>query len=190
MVEVMPASSDSPRISNEPRISIEEWSEGDLDLLRQTNSPEMTEHLGGPESEEQLLRRHRRDVDLAGTGTGRMFRAVLLPELAVVGSVGYWEKVWQGETVYETGWGVLPPYQGRGIAPAAAVAAASRAAAEGKHRFVHAFPSVDHPASNAVCRKAGFEFVAECDFEYPPGTKIRCNDWRLDLTTLLTSPHS
>lgn len=25
--------------------------------------------------------------------------------------------------------------------------------------------------------------VSACDFEYPPGNPIRCNDWRLDLTT-------
>jgi hypothetical protein len=40
---------------------------------------------------------------------------------------------------------------------------------------------VHHDASNAVCRKAGFELVGECDFEYPPGNHIRSNDWRLAL---------
>jgi hypothetical protein len=41
---------------------------------------------------------------------------------------------------------------------------------------------VDHHASNAVCRRAGFELVGECRFEYPPGTFIRSDDWRLPLT--------
>jgi hypothetical protein len=62
------------------------------------------------------------------------------------------------------------------------VAAVASARAERKHRFLHAFPSVDNAASNALCRKIGFLFVAECDFEYPPGSIMRCNDWRLDLT--------
>jgi hypothetical protein len=31
--------------------------------------------------------------------------------------------------------------------------------------------------------RVGFTFVTEIDFEYPPGTLLRCNDWRLDLTT-------
>ncbi|MEA2504476.1 MAG: hypothetical protein QOG36_1519 [Actinomycetota bacterium] len=164
------------------QVRIEPWKEDDLALLRRKNAPEMMEHLGGPETEDRILRRHRRYVDLAGTGTGRMFSIVLLPEGEAVGSVGYWERVWAEETVYETGWSVLPPFQGRGIATAAVVAAVASARAERKHRFLHAFPSVDNAASNALCRKVGFQFVAECDFEYPPGSIMRCNDWRLDLT--------
>jgi len=48
---------------------------------------------------------------------------------------------------------------------------------------VHAFPSVDNPPSNAICRKLGFELLEAIDFEYPPGSGgvLRCNDWRLDL---------
>jgi RimJ/RimL family protein N-acetyltransferase len=165
-----------------PQVRIEPWSDRDFDLLRRANAPEMTEHLRGPETEEQLLVRHRRYVDIDGTETGRMFRVVLLPEGVAVGTTGYWERTWRDETVYETGWGVLPEYQGKGIAVAAAAAAVERAGAERKHRYIHAFPSIENPASNAICRRAGFSLVAECDFEYPPGTFMRCNDWRLDLT--------
>src|SRR5205823_11813740 len=52
---------------------------------------------------------------------------------------------------------------------------------EGKHRFLHAFPSVDNAPSNAICRKLGFTFLEVCDFEFPPGNPLRCNDWRLNL---------
>ncbi|WP_440069360.1 GNAT family N-acetyltransferase [Streptosporangium sp. OZ121] len=166
---------------NAPLVRLDPWAETDLDLLRRINAPEMTDHLGGPETEEKLLDRHRRYVDIAGKETGRMFSVVLLPGLQRVGSIGYWERAWRGETVYETGWSVLPEFQGRGIAVAAALAVIARAREEGRHRYVHAYPSVDHPASNAICRKAGFQFVAECDFEYPPGNAIRCNDWLVDL---------
>ncbi|WP_440086780.1 hypothetical protein [Streptosporangium sp. LJ11] len=55
------------------------------------------------------------------------------------------------------------------------------AAHKHRHRYLHAYPSVDHPASNAICRKLGFFLLGERDFEYPPGTTMRCNDWRLDL---------
>lgn len=48
-------------------------------------------------------------------------------------------------------------------------------------RHLHAFPSVSNSASNAICRKLGFRFVAEVDFEYPPGSMIRSNDCCLDL---------
>jgi RimJ/RimL family protein N-acetyltransferase len=157
------------------RVAIEPWTDADLPVLQAQNTPEMTRYLGGPESDEKLLDRHRRYV--AGSD---MFRIVLLPERAVVGSTGYWEKSWQGEDVYETGWAVLPGYQGRGIALAAVQAVVARAAAEGTRRSLHAYPSVDNGPSNALCRKAGFELVAVCDFEYR-GHPLRCNDWRLDL---------
>jgi len=166
-------------------VRIEQWAETDLELLRRSNVPAMTEHLGGPETEEKILARHRKYVAIAGTGTGRMFRVVLLPEGRVAGSVGYWDSVWQGEGVYEAGWAVLPEFQGRGIAVAAVTKAVARARADGNHRHLHAFPSVGNPASNAVCRRAGFSLVAECDFEYPVGHAIRCNDWIRDLTSVM-----
>jgi RimJ/RimL family protein N-acetyltransferase len=167
--------------TNPPDVRIEPWSEDDLELLRRINVPAMKTHLGGPESEEKVLARHQRYVDIGGTGTGQMFRIVVLPEGEAAGSVGYWDRVWQDEPVYELGWSVLPSYQGRGVATAAAKAVVAHARAERKHRYLHAFPSVHNPASNAICRKLGFRFVAEVDFEYPPGTIMRSNDWRLDL---------
>jgi RimJ/RimL family protein N-acetyltransferase len=161
------------------QVRIEPWVDADLALLYRMNAPEMLEHLGGPETEEQILVRHKRYVEIGGTGTGRMFSIVLLPDLETVGNIGYWESVWQEETVYEIGWGVLPPFQGKGIATAATAAAVASARAEQKHRHIHAFPSVDNPASNAICRKLGFLFIAECNFEYPPGSIMRCNNWSL-----------
>ncbi|MEN8655838.1 GNAT family N-acetyltransferase [Streptomyces sp. 21So2-11] len=165
----------------EPNVRIEPWSEGDLELLRQVNAPEMMKHLGGPETDEQLLVRHKRYVNEDGSHNGRMFRIVLLPEGVPAGTIGFWNQTWHGEAVYETGWSVLPEFQGRGVAKAATAATVELARAEGRHRRLHAFPSVDNPASNALCAKAGFEFVAACDFEFPPGNLMRCNDWRLDL---------
>jgi RimJ/RimL family protein N-acetyltransferase len=168
--------------TNELQVRIEPWAEANLALLNRMNVREMLEHLGGPETEEQILARHKRYVEIGGKGKGRMFSIVLLPELEAVGNIGYWERVWQEETVYEIGWGVLPTFQGRGIASAATAAAVASARAEQKNRYIHAFPSVDNPASNAICRKLDFKFNAECSFEYPPGSFMRCNDWRLDLT--------
>ncbi|MFF6793265.1 GNAT family N-acetyltransferase [Streptomyces filamentosus] len=159
------------------------WSEEDAGLLRALNAPELMEHLGGPETEEQLERRHRRYVGLStdATPAGRMFRIVLLPEERTAGSIGFWSTEENGEQVYETGWAVLPGFQGRGVATLAARAVAERARAAGLHRHLHAFPSVENAASNAVCRRAGFELLGEQDLEYPPGRPMRCNDWRLDL---------
>lgn len=158
-------------------VRIEAWSPGDLGLLRAANAPELMTHLGGPETEEQLLGRHRRYLDLGAdrTGRGRMFRIVSAGGDAV-GTIGFWEQTWRGERVYESGWTVLPAFQGRGFAVAAALAVVAAARAERKHRHLHAFPSVGNPPSNGVCRKAGFSLQGECEVEYPVGHTMRCND--------------
>ncbi|MFI0187050.1 GNAT family N-acetyltransferase [Streptomyces sp. NPDC017082] len=152
------------------------WSDQGIDLLRRQNSAEATEHLGGPETAEQLRRRHERYLDLTD---GRMFLVLLAEQ--VVGSVGYWTRERGGERVLETGYGILPEHQGRGFAVEAVRLCARRARRESSHAWLHAFPSVHHGASNAVCRKAGFELVGECAFECPPGHIMRSNDWRLAL---------
>jgi RimJ/RimL family protein N-acetyltransferase len=162
-------------------VRIEAWDDSGLDLLRLINAPEMKLHLGGPETEEQVVTRHRRYLSLGPPGSGAMFGITLASEGRPVGSIGYWEKDWQGATVYETGWSVLTPYQGRGIAVAAGREIIARARAERRHRHLHAFPSIGNPGSNAVCRRLGFELLEECDFEFPPGQWMRCNNWRLDL---------
>ncbi|MGS2616325.1 GNAT family N-acetyltransferase [Micromonospora sp. LZ34] len=162
-------------------VGIAPWSEDDLDLLRQLNAPEIRAHTGGPETDEQVLARHERYVRFGDTGKGCMY-AVVLPDGARVGSVGYWEREWRGQQVYELGWAILPGYQGRGLATAAVRAAVDVARARRTRRFAHAYPSVDNAPSNAVCRKAGFTLLGETEFEFPPGHLMRSNDWRLDLT--------
>jgi RimJ/RimL family protein N-acetyltransferase len=181
--------------SEAPRIRLVPWAETDLDLLRAMNAPELMTHLGGPETEEQLLVRHQRYVDMSASGEekGRMFRIEVLPvrpdgSVAAggaplgAGTVGFWENVWNGHPVYESGWGLLAAFQGRGIAAAAARQVVERARELRTHRHLHAFPSVDNPSSNAVCRNAGYALQGPCAFEYPPGRVMRCNDWRHDLT--------
>ncbi|MBM0207446.1 GNAT family N-acetyltransferase [Micromonospora sp. STR1s_5] len=163
------------------QVRIEQWHEDDLDLLRQLNSPETRKHTGGPETDEQVLARHDRYVHFSGTEQGCMFTLVL-PDGARAGSVGYWAREWREQPVYELGWAVLPAYRGRGLATAAVRAVVDVARARRDRRHAHAYPSVDNPASNAVCRKAGFTLLGETGFEYPPGQMMRANDWQLDLT--------
>jgi RimJ/RimL family protein N-acetyltransferase len=160
------------------KVRLEPWGAGDLPLLEQLlGDPAMTEHLGGPESPEQLFKRQKR-YELPETP---MFKIVDEDTGEAVGSIGYWEREWRDEQVYETGWSVLPAFQGRGIASEATAQVAALAAAEGTHRYLHAFPSVDNAPSNAICRKVGFTLLGEYEFEYPKGNFMRCNDWRLDL---------
>ncbi|GCE15339.1 GNAT family N-acetyltransferase [Tengunoibacter tsumagoiensis] len=164
-------------------VRIEPWGKDDLPLLKKLlGDPAMTEHLGGPESDEQLIKRQARYERLTESGKGRMFKIVHETTGEAVGSVGYWDSTHNGEEIYEMGWSVLPTFQGQGIAGAAVIQALVIAQYDSKYRFLHAFPSVDNPPSNALCRKVGFTLVEECEFEYPKGNFMRCNDWRCDLS--------
>jgi RimJ/RimL family protein N-acetyltransferase len=140
----------------------------------------MMEHLGGPESAEKIAERQAR-YEKPGSG---QFKIVDEETGQGAGWVGLWSRTWRDEEVYEIGWSVLPAFQGRGLATLATLQAVAIAKAEGKHRFVHAYPSVDNAPSNAICRKAGFTLLEAHEFEYPPGSGsvMRCNDWRLDLS--------
>jgi RimJ/RimL family protein N-acetyltransferase len=160
-------------------VRLEPWGAGDLPLLEKlTGDPAMMEHLGGPESSAKIAERQAR-YEVAGSG---MFKIVDVASGEPVGSVGYWPRTWRGEEVNETGWSVLPAFQGRGIARTATAQVIELARAETTpRRFLHAFPSVDNPPSNAICRALGFTLLEACEFEFPPGHLMQCNDWRLEL---------
>jgi RimJ/RimL family protein N-acetyltransferase len=161
-------------------VTLDRWGSGDLPLLeRLMGDPRMTDHLGGAESPDKLRERQGRYERLGGGD--RMFKIVDVASGAGVGSVGFWTKEWHDDQVYEIGWMVVPEFQGRGIAGAAAAQAIELAKRQGTHRFLHAFPHVDNAPSNAICGKLGFELLGACDFEFPEGHFMTCNDWRLDL---------
>lgn len=170
------------RLQERPAVHLEPWGPNDLPLLeRLLGDPVMMAYLGGPESPKKIAERHQRFQRLGDPGAGRMFKILEDATGEGVGSVGYWPRTWHDQEVYEMGWSVLPAFQGRGIAAAETVQAIAVARSEQSRRFLHAFPSVANDASNAICRKVGFTLVEACDFEYPPGHVMRCNDWRLDL---------
>ena len=160
-------------------IAIEPWGPGRRALLEQlVGDPAMMEHLGGPEGADKIADRQKRyEVPDSGMFT-------ILADGEGIGSVGFWDREWRGREVYEIGWSVIPAYQGRGVASRATALAIERAAAAGRHPFMHAFPAVDNPGSNAICRKLGFTLLEACRFEYPPGNWMVCNDWQLDLSTI------
>jgi RimJ/RimL family protein N-acetyltransferase len=159
-------------------IRLEPWAESDLPLLQRLNGdPAMMEHVGGPESPKKIARRHARYAE----PDSKQFRIVDEETGEGVGWVGYWEREWRGEDVYEMGWAVLPAFQGRGIAAAATIEAIAKARVERDRRYLHAYPSVENAPSNAICRKAGFTLLGASNFEYPKGNLMRCNDWCIDL---------
>jgi RimJ/RimL family protein N-acetyltransferase/predicted nucleotidyltransferase len=162
-------------------VRLEPWSKDDFQLLeRLMGDPVMTEHLGGPVSPEKLRERQAR-YEKATDSRARMFKIVDEATGEPLGSVGYWEREWRDEQIYESGWSVLTEFQGRGIATAATAQAIELAREENKHRYLHAFPPPENGPSNAICRKLGFTLLGEVEFEFPPGHVAASNDWRLDL---------
>src|SRR2546429_5637826 len=102
--------------------------------------PAMTEHLGGPESEEKLTERQGRYERIGGTGTGRMFKIVDEATGEPAGSVGYWEKDWRDTTVYQTRRSGVPRVPGPRVAGGAAPNHDPSARGERKHRYLPAPP--------------------------------------------------
>jgi RimJ/RimL family protein N-acetyltransferase len=156
-------------------VSLRPWDSGDLELLRGlVGDPAMMVHLGGPETDERIAERHRRYLGLAST------QFAILSDGVAAGWVGYWDREWRDEPVHETGWSVLPAFQGRGVATAAM---RELLALVPPGPALYAFPNVANAASNAVCRKLGFTLDGPEDFEYRPGHVLRCNVWRLELSS-------
>lgn len=158
------------------RLTLSPWESNDLDVLVVCNTPEMTAFVGGPEPEEAVLRRHEKYVREWEDGRVRMF-TVRLDRTKTVGSVGYWPIEWAGAEVYESGWSTLPEWQGRGVATSGIRLLLDHARVSGDLDSMHAFPLVEHHASNAVCRKAGFSLLGPVPFPGRQGATIVCNDW-------------
>jgi RimJ/RimL family protein N-acetyltransferase len=160
-------------------LRLEPWGADDRWLMeRLLGDPRMTEHLGGPESPTKLAERQAR-YEQPGS---RQYK--VMADGQAVGGVGYWEKEWRDQTVWEVGWLVLPEHQGRGYASGGMTELLRLIADdEVRHEHVHAFPGVENAPSNSICRKLGFTLLGPLDFEYPPGSGkvMSCNDWRLEL---------
>jgi RimJ/RimL family protein N-acetyltransferase len=161
---------------SEAVVSIEPWGHGDRALLgRILGDPQMTEHVGGPESEEKLDSRHAR---YAKPGS-RQYKVLCDGEPC--GYVGYWERPRPDlPTIWETGWFIVPEFQGRGIASQGMLLLLDVIRGENSWSELHAWPAVDNAASNALCRRLGFELVGSFDYDFR-GAHLRCNDWRMEV---------
>jgi RimJ/RimL family protein N-acetyltransferase len=171
------------------RIALLPWSDDDLWAVeRFLTDPEMMRHLGGPQSREQALEQHKRFLEAGRSGTDQMFKVVLSAASDVIGNIGYWDRTWREELIYETGWMIFPEHQGRGYASEALAVLVAMLRCEHSDRSLHAFPAVTNGPSNGLCRKLGFTNLGEHEFEYPAGHPLQCNDWRLDLSLAADRP--
>ena len=134
--------------------------------------------LGGPVPREEIPAIHRRR--LAGVATDPWWFVVATDDGESAGTIGIWETQHDGSVIHETGWMLLAAFHGRGLGSAALGLLLERARAEPRFEQLHAFPGVSNPASNALCRKFGFELLGEEDGSYRDAT-LRVNHWVLTL---------
>jgi RimJ/RimL family protein N-acetyltransferase len=154
----------------------------DLDLYEAIYcDPQMMEHVGGPRPRKGLAEKLARDAASAEAGEIWLFK--IIPDEdpgTAAGTVVIWEHEWNGQSISEIGWMVLPRFQGRGLGSEAVRTVLRRARSESRWDVVHAFPAISNARSNAMCRKMGFSKIQEWEFQLPDRV-LRCNHWRLDL---------
>jgi RimJ/RimL family protein N-acetyltransferase len=139
--------------------------------------PRMWTELGGVEELDMAAKLQR---DVASVESDRHWVLVIVCEDGnAVGTVSLWDHDWQGETIDEIGWMVLPEHQGRGIAGAAVGEALRRADQAGRWRALHAFPATTNGPSNALCSKHGFVCRGPIEYVYGEQT-LRVNHWVRD----------
>ena len=127
-----------------------------------------------------MIARHERYLRLQREGTAHQFR-IAIPGIQRASASSGTGSASTTRTALEAGWSVEEEYRGRGIAPAAVIAMLEWARANGDTLPRARLPAGRQPASNAVCRKAGFTLRGEEDFEVTPGNVLHTNDWVVEL---------
>ncbi len=91
-------------------VSLDPWAPPHFALLVAANTPHMTHYLGGPESDDELRARHERYLRSPESGDAWMYAIEV--DGVPAGGIGFWRVEHDGEDAYETGWNVLPAWQG------------------------------------------------------------------------------
>ena len=140
--------------------------------------PVVMRELGGPTDPARLPEVHARRL-----GDPWWFKIVPSPAAPAVGTIGIWEKELDGLVIHETGWMVLPAFQGQGIATRALGLLIERVREAPEFPSMHAFPPITNAPSNALCRKFHFTLLRQRAFVYA-GRTLQCNHWMLDVTSV------
>jgi len=138
--------------------------------------PRAMAELGGPWPAEHARHAHHRRLAGVLDGSIWWFSIVPDPETGPIGTIGVWASDWKGEDLSEAGWMILPDHHGRGYGSAALGALLDRARADDRWGDIHAFPGATNAASNALCRKFGFEELDGGDADYA-GRHFPANHW-------------
>ncbi len=142
--------------------------------------PAMWTELGGVVEQDMAA---KLDRDVAAVEADRHWILVIVTgDGEAAGTVSLWDHEWNGETINEIGWMVLPERQGRGLASAGVAEALHRADAARRWQALHAFPATTNAPSNALCRRHGFDLLGPIAYTYR-GQTLRVNHWRRDRLT-------
>jgi RimJ/RimL family protein N-acetyltransferase len=134
----------------------------------------MWTELGGV-VEQDLEAKLERDV--VSVETDRHWVLVIVADDgSPAGTVSLWDHEWEGETIDEIGWMVLPEHQGQGLASAGVAEALRRADEAGRWRVLHAFPATTNAPSNALCERHGFVLRGPIEYVYR-GQTLHVNHW-------------
>jgi RimJ/RimL family protein N-acetyltransferase len=156
------------------------YSDEDIGLIEELErDPDIMRHLGGPVEPDRIPELHRQRLQTVADGDW-YFKIVPEPDGPPAGTIGIWSASWRGDSIHETGWMVLPAFQGQGIATRALGLILARARSEARFPRIYAFPSITNGASNTLCRRFGFRLIEETDFDYR-GTRLRVNVWELEV---------
>jgi len=175
----------SPPAGTKDGMLLRQVEPGDVEAyVRMRCDPEMMAELGGPVPREGIEDKVARDV--ASARSGRSWIEMIVPDEAqpevVAGVVVLWSHTDHGEPLSETGWMVLPEFQGRGLAKQAVRALLGRARDEDRWGIVHAFPGVTNGPSNGICRSLGFTLVGQREVDFV-GRRLQTNHWQIDPQT-------
>ena len=159
------------------------YSDADLALTEAMETdPAVMRELGGAVPREEIPALHRRR--LATVADDPWWFVIVGDDDRGVGEIGIWETEHDGRVVHETGWMILAAFHGRGLASAALALLLERAREEPRFEQLHAWPGLSNAASNALCRKFGFELLGEEDSGYRDA-RLRVNHWVLTLRSSL-----
>jgi RimJ/RimL family protein N-acetyltransferase len=151
---------------------------GDLEAYyRIYCDPVMMAQLGGAQPRDSVpdrLRRHVRAVENDDWWCG-----MIVPDEDDPRTVAGMVTIDRHDGAAEIGWAVLTEFQRRGIGTAAVRLMLDRARADGRWGILHAFPSVDNPGSNGICRSLGFALVGETESTFA-GRMFRSNHWQIE----------
>lgn len=171
-------------------VTLTPWAPEHLPLLFAANSPEMTRYLVGPESNDEVRRRHERYLRASAGEPPRTRMFAILADGVPVGGIGVWPSQENDEAALETGWNVVPEWQGRGIAKRAVqllIPIAASLAQPGERLLAN--PAIDNAASNGLCRSAGFTPAGEQRFPFRGGV-LHTRVWAFNLEEVPDSPRA